>query len=179
MIPFREDFEVYPVMIELAACLCAELEASGLPGTCLCAVVPGPMAVLDSCGSCKSTGAACGGQAWVRLERAYPSSSFPTQDSVGATCASPIAYIIEVGVARCTPVGKSNSITGYVPPTTQQYVDAVRLQTADMQAMKRAIQCCLGSGDNSDRSFALGSYTPITPAADCGGGLWNFTLWAQ
>jgi hypothetical protein len=179
LIAFREDFEIYPLMVDLAACLCTELEASGLPGTCSCAVVPGPMAVLEACGACKSTGAACGGQAWVRLDRAFPSSTFPTPDVEGATCVSPMAYIVEVGVARCVPVGKANSITGYVPPTVQQYTDSVRLQTADMQAMKRAIQCCLRTGENSDRSFVLGTYTPITPSADCGGGVWTFTIWAM
>lgn len=176
---FREDFEIYPLMVTLAGCLCDELVASGLPGTCSCAVVPGPMAVLDACGSCKSTGAACGGQAWVRLDRAYPSRDFPSPDVEGATCASSLAYVLEVGVARCTPVGKSNNVSGYTAPSVSQYLDAVRLQTADMQAMKRAIQCCLSTGENADRSMALGSYTPITPAADCGGGVWNLTVWAM
>jgi hypothetical protein len=176
---FREDFEIYPLMVQMAACLCDELASSGLPGTCQCAVVPGPMAVLDACGACATVGAECGGQAWVRLERAYPSANFPTADVLGATCSSPLVYEVEVGLARCTPVGKSNSITGYTPPSIQQYTDAVRLQTADMQAMKRAIQCCLASGEYADRSFALGQYVPITPAADCGGGVWTFLVWEQ
>lgn len=178
MADFREDLEIYPLMVALAGCLCAELADSGLPTPCSCAVVPGPMAVLDACGGCKATGKdVCGGQAWVRLERAYPSADFPGPDVQGATCNSPLAYVIEVGVARCVPVGKSNNITGYVPPSVDQYVQAVRLQTADMQAMKRAIQCCLREAAD-DRSFVLGSYAPITPSADCGGGLWNFTIWA-
>lgn len=178
MVDFREDFQIYPLMVQLAACLCSELEASGLPGTCSCAVVPGPMAVLDACGSCNSKGAKCGGQAWVRLDRAYPSANFPSPDSDGGTCVTPLAYIIEVGVARCQPAGKSNGVNGYTPPSVDEYINAVRTQTADMQAMKRAIQCCL-SGEFGDRSFALGSYTPITPSADCGGGVWTFTVWEQ
>lgn len=179
MVAFREDFQVYPLMVQLAACLCTELEASGLPGTCSCAVVPGPMAVLDACGSCNSKGAACGGQAWVRLDRAYPSATFPTPDTEGATCSTSLVYAIEVGVARCTPVGKTNNVNGYTPPTVDEYIKAVRLQTADMQAMKRAIQCCLNTGEYADRSFALGQYVPISPSADCGGGVWNFLVWEQ
>ena len=179
MADFREDSFVYPLMVELAACLCSELETSGLPSTCQCAVVPGPMAVLDACGACKAKEAKCGGQAWVRLDRAYPSADFPTPDQEGATCVSPLVYAVEVGLARCTPVGKANNVTGYTPPSVEQYIDAVRLQTADMQAMRRAIQCCLRGGPWSDNSFSLGQYVPITPAADCGGGVWNFLIWEQ
>ena len=179
MTDFVEDFQVYPLMVALAGCLCEELRDAGLPATCSCSVVPGPMAVLDACGGCGATKGACGGQAWVRLDRAYPSSTFPQQDTEGASCVSPLVYAIEVGLARCTPIGKSNSVSGYSPPSTAQYLDAVRLQTADMQAMKRAIQCCLRTGDYGEREFALGQYMPITPAADCGGGVWNFLIWEQ
>lgn len=179
MSEFREDTSIYPLMVSLSGCLENELRTSGLPGVCSSAVVPGPLAILDACGSCGKGRNSCGGQAWVRLDRAYPSASFPTQDAEGASCSTALVYVVEVGVARCTPVGKTSSVNGYVPPTTAEYLDAARIQTADMQAMKRAIQCCLLSGEYADRGFALGQYAPITPAADCGGGIWNFLIWEQ
>lgn len=176
MAEFVEDPIAWPTMVKLAGCLCTTLEERGLPGTCQCTVVPGPMAVLEACGSCSGTGkGACGGQGWVRFDSEYPSNTFPQPDTRGGTCNSPMAYVLEVGIARCLPVGKANGITGATPPSMEEMVAATRLQMADKAAMKAAIQCCL---DDGDLTYSLGTYRTIQATGDCGGGLWTVTIWS-
>lgn len=175
---YVEDNIAWETMVQLAACLCTTLEERGLPSTCQCSVVPGPLAIMDYCGSCgKGTnGEKCGGQAWVRLVTEYPSTSFPTSDTTANNCGSTMAYTLEVGIARCQPTGKANSITGVTPPTMEELVEATRLQMADKAAMRAAIACCLDD-DDKDLTYVLTGYTP-TGAGDCGGGAWAVTIWS-
>lgn len=170
----REDEFVYPLMVDLVACLCTEIAESGLPEPCQCSLVPGADIVLDYCGSCDDAG--CGGQAWVRLAGAYPSSLFPSLDEIGATCHSPIAYQVEIGIARCAPVGSTSMVNAYTPPTLEQQLDAVRIQSADMSAMRRAIACCL-TQNHEDLTYTMGAYTPLS-GGDCNGGTWLVTVWS-
>ncbi|HEX5018627.1 MAG TPA: hypothetical protein VFX15_13705 [Actinomycetes bacterium] len=172
MVEFREDFLVYPSMIRLAACLCTEIEASGLPTPCSCGVVPGPIAVLESCSSCAD--GKCGGQAWVRLMDAVQSKDFPAPDAELSTCASPLMWTLEVGIARCAPMGTNSPVRGFTPPTIDAYLAAVRLQMADMAAMRRAIACCFADGTNS---YLLGGYAPLTVEGGCEGGVWTVQVW--
>lgn len=171
--PFIEDRGIYPTMVELTACLCLELEASGLPPVCYCGLMPGNVS-MDFCGGgCEPGG--CGGQAWVRLVDAVPSSLFPTADLSLANCKAPMAYLLEVGVARCAPMGVTGGPNGYVPPTVAENVEAMRLQLADMAAMRRAIQCCFGS---TDVDYILGSYSQIeVNGGGCLGGAFNVNVW--
>lgn len=169
MAEFREDVVIYPKMIELSACLCAEIANSGLPEPCSCGPIVGSL-VLDYCGTCTDGG--CGGQAWVRLVTAFPSMTFPSPLSDSMNCYAPLVYQIEVGIVRCKPVGKASSARGYAPPTLDQNVGALRLQTADIAAMRRAIQCCFG---NADFNYIIGQYTPVSPDGDCLGGAFLVT----
>lgn len=170
----REDNYIYPLMVDLVACLCTEITESGLPEPCQCSLMPGPDAILDYCGACDEVG--CGGQAWVRLAGAYPSRLFPSIDEVSISCESPIAYQIEIGIVRCTPVGTASAVSGYTAPTLEEQVQAVRIQTADMSAMRRAIACCLTS-KYDDLTYTLGAYTPMA-GGDCNGGIWLVTVWS-
>jgi hypothetical protein len=171
---FREDAFVYPLMIDLAACLCTEIQQSGLPEPCQCGVMPGGDAILDYCGECDGDG--CGGQAWVRLSGAFPSTRFPAVQDAAASCVTPLAFVIEVGIARCAPVGTVSTVQGFAPPTLEQQIEAVRLQTADMSAMKRAVSCCL-ENKYSDLTYTLGVYTPIS-GGDCNAGTWLISVWS-
>jgi hypothetical protein len=171
MAEFREDNLIYPTIIQMVACLCTEIAESGLPEPCSCGPIVGDL-ILDYCGQCAD--GKCGGQAWVRLVDSYPSIDFPTPNQALNNCAAPIAYQLEVGIARCKPVGSTSGVRGFVPPSLEQQVAALRLQTADMAAVRRAVQCCLGD-DTID--YILGSYIPLTGEADCLGGA--FQVWVR
>jgi hypothetical protein len=174
MSTLREDTGVYPLLVELAACLCTEMQASGGPELCYCGPVAGDV-VLDHCGgdACDSNG--CGGQAWVRFVDAYPSGAFPSPDNTLANCKTPMAYTVEVGVARCLPGGSANGATGYTPPTMSEQLEAMRIQTADVAAMRRAIQCCFGA---SDRDYVLGVYDQtLVNGGGCLGGMFRIVVW--
>lgn len=170
----REDTVVYPTLIALSACLCQELELAGGPPLCYCGPVTGDVA-LDFCGgSCD--GAGCGGQAWVRFVDIYPSSTFPSVDNTLSNCKAPFAYTLEVGTARCAPSGESGP-SGYTPPTMSENVEAIRLQLADVAAMRRAIQCCFGAGEYD---YSMGAYTQIgINGGGCVGGLINLVVWER
>jgi hypothetical protein len=167
---FREDTLIYPVMIELSACLCREIDQSGLPTPCSCGLIAGEL-TADYCGTCVDN--TCGGQAWVRFVDSYPTTQFPTPSQVPSNCYTPWAFTIEMGIIRCKPVGKANGARGYTPPSLEQQVDAIRLQTADMAAMRRALQCCFGT---TDRNYVIGNYQPVGPEADCLGGAYTITV---
>lgn len=173
---YVEDDIAYPTMIELAACLCTTIEARGLPMPCQCSVVPGPQAILDSCSGCDNSGG-CGGQAWVRLVTEYPSKVFPQPDTDLATCDTPMAYVLEVGISRCLPTGSTSQINGYTPPSLDQQVEAVRLQMADKAAITAAIRCCMNQNVR-DFDYSLGAYTPLAVSGDCGGGFRQVTIWS-
>jgi len=179
MSEYVEDRDAWPTMVSLAACVQQALEDRMLPGVCRCAPVPGPLAIMDSCGSCSDTALpgrkACGGQGWVRLQTEFPSSNFPQPDTSGASCQSPVASTFEVGIARCLPVGKGNAITGITVPTTEELVEATRLQMADKAAIKAAINCCL---TDLDLTYTIGQYQPLQITGDCGGGFWLVTVWS-
>jgi len=168
-----EDSIVYPTLISLAACLCQEMEAAKTPALCSCGVVAGNV-VLDFCGGgCDGNG--CGGQAWVRFIDAYPSSTFPTVDSTLSNCKAPLAFNIEIGTARCAPVGDNSAVNGYTPPSLSESLGAVRIQLADMAAMRRAIQCCFGA---NDRDYILGPYTQFeVSGGGCVGGAFTIAVW--
>ena len=171
----REDQAVYPTLIRLSACLCAELEKAEGPALCYCGPIAGPL-VLDFCGGdCGGDG--CGGQAWVRVTEIFPSSSFPSPEQLPRNCGSPLAYNLEIGVARCAPTGEGNGIDGYSPPTLEQNVEALRLQMTDMAAVRRAVQCCFGVGE---ADYILGQYSQIDVSqGGCLGGSFIVTVWEE
>ena len=173
---YVEDPTAWPNMVKLAGCLCTTVAQRGLPELCVCSPIPGPMAIMEMCGACSDTGKdKCGGQGWVRLVNEFPSRQFPAPDTQENTCNSPMAYVLEVGIARCVPTGKANSISGYVAPALEELVEATRLQLADKAAMLAALRCCL---DDGDLTYSVGPYTPMNVSGDCGGGFWTVTIWS-
>jgi hypothetical protein len=88
-----------------------------------------------------------------------------------------MAYNIEVGVARCAPMGELGGPNGYVPPSVMENVEGIRIQLADMAAMRRAIQCCFGS---AERDYILGPYTQVdVNGGGCLGGTFVVTVWEE
>ena len=175
MADYVEDFIAWPVMIQMAACLESTVLERGLPALCRSNPVPGPLAVIEAC-SCSDN---CKGMGWVRLVEEYPSSQFPSADQDGGKCGSPMAFTLEVGIARCLHTGSVNKVTGnFTPPSVENLMDDVRLQMADKAAMLRAIQCCL-TQDGNDNSYSLGAYGPMQATGDCAGGYWTVTIWSM
>lgn len=156
----REDTLVWPALQALVSCLCQEVTASGLPALCFCGLLPGEQPAGDYVSE-------AGGMAWVRVVSAYPSTTFPAQDST-AVCGSSLAFEIEMGVAYCTPV---MSDLGDPPDVASQY-EAVMVQMAAMAAMRRALICCL----STQRDAVLGAYSPIGPEGGIVGGTWQVWL---
>lgn len=163
----REDVQIYPLLTELTGCLCDELARSGLEATCSCSLVPGVGPTLDFCEQGCDGG--CPGEAWVRLLSAYPSVDFPAQDA-RATCATGLAFEVEVGVGRCLPLGGNDG----APPEPAAMWDTARLQMADMAAMRRAIACCFrGQGD---LDYVLLRFDPTQGAGGCLVSTWTFVV---
>jgi hypothetical protein len=157
----------------LLGCLCAEVAKTPAGEPCFCGMVTGnaPMPV-DSC-LCDRGGTRCG-TAWVRLDTAYPSATFPTPDGAPrGSCTSPLAYRFLVGVVRCQP--GLHPADGS-PPTAAELLVAAEQEMADMRAAYQAIVCCqppTGRGQ-----MLLGSWLPVgAPDGLCAGGYWPVTVW--
>lgn len=158
----REDLLIYPAMVRLSGCLCAELVASELPTPCFCGVIPGTESNLD-CGNCKD---GCGA-AWVRLATGFPSSDFPIISNTLQNCGTPLAFQLEVGITRCFSPFADRSGNA---PGVEENLRQTRLQLADMAAMRRAIACCFA---DVDTDYMLGPYLPLSFQGGCGGGFWT------
>lgn len=159
------DPVIWPLLTELASCLCQQITDSGLPEPCFCAILPGAEVAFDYCEPCE--GGACG-QAWVRLDSLYPSAVFPAPDVEG-TCASLLAISVQVGIVRCAPVAGDDG----GPPGLADQLDTAQLQVADALAIRRAVLCC---GLSLHREHALGPYQPVGPLGGCVGGAWTATF---
>lgn len=153
-----------PIMDDLRACLCAQLEAAGGPA-CFCGLYPGPVALADWC-SCKGRGQGCG-QAFVRLDRIYPSANFPNPDPAAATCTTVLAAVLEVGIFRCIPVPRPD---GSMDPTA--VVQQALQQAEDAMTLFKAAVCC---SSITRRDHSIGTWLPVN-AGDCGGGTLPVTV---
>lgn len=163
----REDVLIFPLLTELAGCLCDELADSGLEATCSCSLVPGVGPTLDFCSEGCEGG--CPGEAWVRVVAAYPSTDFPSPQAI-ATCASPLAFEVEVGVGRCLPTGSADGS----PPAAADMFETARLQLADMAAMRRAIACCFKG--QMDVDYVLLRFDPTQGAGGCLVSTWTLVI---
>lgn len=165
MMALVEDTSVYPTMVSLRDCLCAELEKSDLPTTCFCDIMPGTSdGFIDvDCDGDDN----CGGSAWVRLVNVFPSSRLPEQE-IGLGGGTFLAAELEVGVARCITAIDDD---GTAPDAVTQHMDT-RLILADMAAMRRAISCCF-RGRDREEDWMLGAYTPLPGLGGVGGGSWQ------
>ena len=164
-----EDDFVYPAVIRLVACLDQAIQNRNLPEPCQVAPMIGEL-VLDYCGECSSRGC---GQAWVRIVDTFPSVEFPQIDLANRNCGTLWAATLEIGIVRCKPNGTVSGIEGYNPPSVEQLVEALRVQTADMRAMRDAVECCFSSGDTP---YVMAPYQPGSPDGDCLGGVFNVTI---
>lgn len=137
-------------------CLCEAIEGSGRP-VCFCGILAGALAVHDYGDD---------GQAWVRLVTTFPTESFPQPAGAGGRCGSAQAYQVEVGIIRCAALAEMDG----TPADVQEQEYAAEVQMADMELMRQAIACCVGS----NYEYVLGQYLPMGPAGGVVGGAWTF-----
>jgi hypothetical protein len=145
-------------LTDLAACLCAQIEESGEPAVCFCGVVPGDGAVGDHAGDCE---VACG-MAWVRLVTTYPATGVGLPDETAGNCSASLGFDVEVGILRCIQIPSDGS----APPPAEM-TESVRLQTADMMTMWRAIMCC---DSLHTKDLRMNAYQPMGPMGGLFGG---------
>lgn len=155
--------DVWVKLTALSDCLASEITRWGLPVPCSCTVVPGAVVATDWCGGCE--GGLCG-MAWTRLETMYPSTVFPQQDTY-APCTAPLAYTIELGIARCAPVGNEDG----TPPSDTEWLDCAQVQMQDAQVMRAAVLCCFSADE-----VMFQGYTPFGPEGGCVGGTWSVAV---
>lgn len=146
-----EDSSILPVLAELAACLCAELEGQT---ACFCGIVIGDQEIpLD--GGLYEGGEGCCGAGFVRLNSAFPSTQFPLVDQE-ATCFTSMAFDISVGILRCAPMGEDGN-----PPTQEELTAHAHLLLADMALIRRVLTCCLSQNKFPDLDQWVGTWTPL------------------
>ena len=154
-----EDTSFYQHLIALSQCVCEQVEAAGLMGDlCFCGLVGGDTRIA-------AVGPNGEGMAWVRLVEVYPSTTFPAlTQAVNTSCTAPLVAGVEVGITTCAPQPRTSS--GNITP--EDWLNAVRKQMAGMQALRKAIECCLPNEDK-----VLGQWTPIGPQGGEMGGFWR------
>jgi hypothetical protein len=115
----------------------------------------------------------CGGLAWVRVAQVYPTSGedFPAADE------TPIqdwpnqwGVVLELGSARCVPVGTATHI-----PTCDQWTLVSSELAADAAAMRRAILCCLRK-EIPYSLMSIGAWEPADIEGGCAAGTMTVTL---
>lgn len=168
--PYVEGMKIYPVMIDLVACLCTEIETRELPAVCRCGLMPGAAAVLDF-GPDHLSARKGNGQAWVRYVGNAPAALATQGGGVfdSAPCAGERIHELEVGISRCEPAGTTMN-NRYTPPSAEEQLEAVRLAQADMEAMEAAACCLRKSLGSDDFIVGIGAYQPLESSGGVGGG---------
>ncbi len=170
VVPAPDDHLIWPILSELAACLCGMLTETGFT-PCFCGVLYSQTQAVpievDGCQEC--------GAGYVRLNTAFPSTvQFPQPDQQG-TCRAVLAFDVTVGIARCAPVGDNFGN----PPSPADLADYARQIFSDMALIHRAISCCLVDAKFTDIEYVLGSYTQLPAEGAVGGGEWQLTIRQQ
>jgi hypothetical protein len=164
-VAYTDDKQVWPLVVDLASCVCAELDKASLPATCFCGVIPGDVS-YDYCGNDCAEGV-CGGMAWVSPKLLIPSQQLATSQGIGVAsrrCQFPdLTLAVEVGIVRCAPMPDGDGS----PPSLADYLDAAQLQLADMAALERALLCCQKDPP------VLDAWNSVGPDGGCLGGVWT------
>lgn len=113
----------------------------------------------------------CGGMAWVQLQSASPSATFPQPLADLNSCTYSLAYTIDVGIMRPVKVpeavGRSISF-----PTDEENRAAAVSQLDDMEAMHVAINRARADID----LMVLNQYTPEGPEGGVVSGVWTMQV---
>lgn len=113
----------------------------------------------------------CGGLAFVRVSRIYPSFNVPNQNPEAISCAMVWAMELEMGIWRCVPVGTINA-----PPTQAEWDQANIDQLNDFASLRDALCCFLNQRDQ--RTVGVTDWAPKSdPEGGCFGS--SLTLTAE
>jgi hypothetical protein len=159
---------VAPIVLRLLDCLVDRLDVYGVP-VCRSVWHPGATVPWDACGTASGDAE---GQAWVAVQRVYPSDRFPTQTADAHRCI-PMGYGVEllVGVLRCASVVDDS---GRAPSADAVTADAIKT-SRDRQLTLEAITCCL-IDDDDPGVYRLGAWEPLGPNGGCVGGQWRLDV---
>lgn len=167
MVAFREDSDVYPVLIALSTCANDELAKSGLDPVAYTTIQPSAVPTMDYVGNGKDCA-----EMILNVTLGYPVTGAALQQDVTGSCATTPGFDIQLGLFRCAPpmVGTK---TNPRPPTPATWLNAERVVLADMAAMRRAIQCCM---QTTERDYVLRNWQPYGPSGMAMGGVWTVTV---
>lgn len=155
---------LYDTMVDLAACLCAQVAVDNPedPNFCFCGVIPGRAVLPDYIFGCDD-----GGMGWVRLGTTYPSESPGQIDRSFGNCGTGLGFELEIGILR-------RAIIEEEAPTMEESAGMVERQIADVQTLSKAISCCPSLGR---KDYILGQYQPVGPDGGVVGGA--FTIYVS
>lgn len=141
---YTADNVFVPILLDLKACLKAELDKSGLSAGCSIQMLPAPATAPGE----PNPGS---GHAWVGMINQFQSATFPQPYAGLGVCDKPWAAAATMGIIRCSSLNKVGL------PAEGWEVIADR-QAADMRILRRALHCCAAA---ADRDFAIGVLSPI------------------
>lgn len=150
--------QVDALVTGIAACLCKRIEDStkeGLPGVCICAVMPGLDVAADYCDK---------GMAWTRTVLVQPI----VDPTIGEyACGNEWEVTVEVGILRCAPpLGPKGQL-----PTMEAHLAVSMQQNFDMGLMLKTLLCC--EVPSRFDGPAIGPFIPQGPGGGCVGGTWT------
>lgn len=135
MVYTATDTVIAPILETMRECLALQTAELQNPPEQVC-IRPGPSVTL---GVSVTEDECCDGLAWVRYADSPPSSQTraPAPDPRALAC-GPIrlAVTVELGIARCAPVGDSQTL-----PTCQEWEDLAFRSVDDMMALRRTVAC--------------------------------------
>lgn len=150
--------EAAEILAALGECLCNELRTTIGGQVCWCGLWHGEDTPTDVCDACDDNHC---GMAWVRLVLSFPSDTFPLP-AIDQYCGKPLAYQIEMGVARCWPTPEDGAF-----PEPDEAGSAILDILSDHDAMRRAALCCA-----DEWMIWLEGYSPFN-SGGCAGGTWT------
>lgn len=146
---------LYQITKELLDCACIALAEQTPPWEGQCCVEPSNP-VLKPC--CES-----GGQAWARVIRTYPTTSFPRADeSTDQSRCGTVQWAsqIEIGVARC--------ICADICDCDAKGENAESVY-GDAEAVLRGVLCCIRDKTCDDVEYRITGQEMFGPQGGCGG----------
>lgn len=131
-------------------------------------ILPGALPVLDHGLACEEQ---CEGMAWVRLVDVSPTDGATFPGPIAREARGELSYAVqlEVGVARCAPMGRTEGDL-YYPPTADEQRTAARKAAVDAAICRHVILDRFPKDNEELEGVALGTYAPIGPEGDVIGG---------